>query len=335
MKRHKENEMNDKRLRVCIIANPVSGVNRTALEQIQAYTAAHPALDVTFHTTLTGGDAKRFAQEAAASGADIVAAYGGDGTVMEVADGLRGTDVPMLILPGGTANVMALELGIALDLDQSLALLDDPTRTVRIVDMGQVDSESFLLRVGIGYEAEATAATARSEKSKAGRVAYWKNALRKMRGLRPTKYKITIDGVLHIHSGITCMICNSSNIGMPGLKLVTETDVSDGLLDVIVIDSMQPGSILRVLVNVLAGALPVKSPPKLIAHWQGREVTIETKHRQLVARDGELMKRAKRVSARVLPGALHVIVPAAAVPVTAPTQELKDAGIADTNTAAV
>lgn len=327
--------MNDQRLRVCVIANPVSGVNRTAMEQIQAYMAAHQALDVTFRTTEAGGDARRFAQEAASTGVDIVAAYGGDGTMMEVADGLRGTGVPMLILPGGTANVMAVELGIALNLDQSLALLGDPTRTVRIVDMGQIDSEPFLLRVGIGYEAEATAATARSEKKKAGRVAYWKNALRKLRGVRPEKYKITIDGKLYVHSGITCLICNSSNIGVPGLKLVTETDVSDGLLDVIVIDSMQPGSILRVLINVFAGSLPIKSPPKLIAHWQGREVTVETKHRQLVARDGELMKRAKRVSARVVPGALHVIVPAASMPVSAPPQELNNAGITDTNTAAV
>lgn len=327
--------MNDKRLGVCVIANPVSGVNRTALEQIQAYMAAHPELDVTFRTTEAGGDAMRFAQEAARAGVDIVAAYGGDGTMMEVADGLRGTGVPMLILPGGTANVMAVELGIALNLDQSLALLNDPARTVRIVDMGRIDNEPFLLRVGMGYEAEATAATARSDKSKAGRVAYWKNALRKLRGLRPVKYKITIDGKLHIHGGITCLICNSSNIGVPGLKLVTETDVSDGLLDVIVIDSMQPGSILRVLINIIVGALPVKATPKLIAHWQGREITVETNHRQLVARDGEKMKRAKRVSARVVPGALHVIVPAAAVPVTAPTQEFRDAGITDTNTAAV
>lgn len=327
--------MNDQQLSVCVIANPVSGVNRTALEQIQAYMSAHPELDATFRTTEASGDARRFAQEAAQAGVDIVAAYGGDGTIMEVADGLRGTGVPMLVLPGGTANVMAVELGIALNLEQSLALLNDPTRTVRIVDMGQIDSEPFLLRVGIGYEAEATAATPRSEKKKAGRIAYWRNALRKLRGLRPVKYKITIDGKLYVHSGITCMICNSSNIGVPGLKLVTETDVSDGLLDVIVIDSMQPGSVLRVLANIAAGALPVKSPPKLIAHWQGREVTVETKHRQLVARDGEKWKRARRVSAHIVPGALHVIVPAGAVPVAAPTQELGNAGIADTNTAAV
>lgn len=327
--------MNDKRRGVCVIANPVSGVNRSAMEQIQTYMAAHPALDVTFRTTEAAGDAKRFAKEAASTGVDIVAAYGGDGTMMEVADGLRGTNVPLLMLPGGTANVMAVELGIALNLDQSLALLEDPNRATRVVDMGLIDNDPFLLRVGIGYEAEATAATARSEKKKAGRIAYWKNALRKLRGLRPTKYKITVDGKLHIHSGITCLICNSSNIGMPGLKLVTETDVSDGRLDVIVIDSMQPGSILRVMANIIAGALPVKASPQLIAHWQGREVTVETKHRQLVARDGELMKRAKRVSAHVVPGALHVIVPAGAVPVTGPTQELRDAGVTDTDTAAV
>ena len=235
--------MNDQHLRVCVIANPASGINRTALEQIQAYMAAHPALEVTFRTTEAGGDARRFAQEAARAGVDVVAAYGGDGTMMEVADGLRGTGIPMLILPGGTANVMAIELGIALNLDQSLALLVDPTRTVRIVDMGQIDQEPFLLRVGIGYEAEATAATARSEKKKAGRVAYWKNALRKLRGIRPAKYKITIDGNCKFQR-IPAYL-HFEQYGVPGLKLVMK-QTSRWVAGCDRIDSMQPWSILRV-----------------------------------------------------------------------------------------
>lgn len=313
--------MDDSELRVCVIVNPVSGVNRTALEQVQVFAAAHPELDVEFRTTEAGGDARRFAREAAEAGADIVAAYGGDGTIMEAAEGLRGTGVPLLILPGGTANVMAVELGIALNLEQALSLLGGAARGERIVDMGMLDSEPFLLRAGIGYEAEATAATARSEKSKAGRIAYFRNAFRKMRSLRPTKYKITVDGEMHVQRGITCMICNSANIGIPNLRLVGDADVSDGLLDVVVIDSLRPASIVRVLLSVFFGLFPAKSTPKLIAHWQGREVTIETSHRQLVARDGEPTKRAKRVSARVIPGALRVIVPAAA----APTKEDEDA----------
>lgn len=323
--------MTETPLRVCIIVNPVSGVNRSALEQIQAFVASHPELTVEFRSTERAGDATRFAREAVASGVDVVAAYGGDGTMMETAEGLRSSDVPLLILPGGTANVMAVELGIGFALDQALALLTAPERPTRVVDMGSVDNETFLLRVGIGYEAEATAATARGDKLKAGRIAYFRNALRKIRRLRPTRYVITVDGVAHVQRGITCMICNSSNIGIPNLRLVNASNVSDGMLDVIVIDSIRPGSILRVLLSILVSAAPTGANPRLIAHWQGREITVATKSRQLVARDGEVMKRAKRISARVQPGALRVIVP----PATLSEEELNDVGTLDPDPSAV
>lgn len=285
--------------------NPASGTNREAQAQVEAFLAQRPDLDAEICLTHAFGDARRYASEAAAAGYDVVAAYGGDGTMMEAADGLRNTDVPLALLPGGTANVMAIELGVPQALDHALALMADPERKTRQIDMGSIDGEYFLLRAGIGYEAEISAPTARAEKSKAGRLAYFRNALRKLRNIRQTRYIVTVDGEVHVVRGITCMICNSSNIGLPNLRLVNSSDVSDGLLDIIIVASMKPGSILRVLLSIVL-AVP---PNQLIAHWQGKRVTVETKHRQLVARDGEILKRAKRVSAVVVPAAVRVVVP--------------------------
>lgn len=303
--------MSENPRKICVIVNPVSGLNRTALRQIEEFFAARPHIQAQIHETHADGDARRFASEAAAAGCELVAAYGGDGTMMEVADGLRGTGIPMAMLPGGTANVMAIELGVPTTLQAALALTVETPATVRPVDMGVLDQKYFLLRAGIGYEAEMSAQTERGEKSKSGRLAYFRNAIRKMRNLRQTRYIVTVDGVTHIHHGITCMICNSANIGVPNLRLVRDVDVSDGLLDVIIIASMRPGNILRVLVSIVLAVLPIKSRPSLIAHWQGRHITVESKRPQLVARDGEILKRAKRVTAQIVPHTVGIIVPMA------------------------
>ena len=156
-----------------------------------------------------------------------------------------------------------------------------------------------------------SASVDRSEKLKSGRWAYVRNAIRKLRNLRPVQYVITIDGEVHVQRGITCMICNSTSIGIPNLRLVSASDVSDGLLDVLVIHNVRPATIINLMIDILRGILPgAKDGETQNTHWQGKEVTVELSRRQLVARDGEPIKRAKRVSAHVVPQALKVIVPA-------------------------
>ncbi|MCL4248988.1 MAG: diacylglycerol kinase family lipid kinase [Anaerolineae bacterium] len=303
--------MTAKRPRICVIVNPVSGVQRTALDDITNYFAAQQTHEYEICVTERGGDARRFAQQAVARQVDVVAAYGGDGTMMEVAEGLRESSVPMAFLPGGTANVMAIELGIPTDLSAALDLALNPTHQVRVIDIGCVDNQYFLLRSGLGYEAEFSAGAARGAKSKSGRLAYVMNAIRKLRDMRPVRYVITIDGEIHVQRGITCMICNSTSIGVPNLRLVSASDVSDGLLDVIVIHNVRPGTIIGLVIDILRGILPgAKSRGTQNTHWQGREVTVTMNRRQLVARDGEPLKRAKRISAHIVPQALRVIVPA-------------------------
>jgi YegS/Rv2252/BmrU family lipid kinase len=304
------------KMRVAVIANPASGVNRSALEIIEQFLVENAkVIEATLHLTKASGDAMRFAQDAVRQEVDLVAAYGGDGTLMEVASGLRGSAVPLLMLPGGTANVMAIDLQVPLTLENALELMLDPTHQIADVDMGRADDELFLLRLGIGYEAEMSANAERSEKSKAGRWAYVRNAWQKMRNLRPTRYVLTIDGETHVRYGVTCMICNSSSIGIPNLRFVYNGDVSDGFLDVIVIRNMQMITVLRTLWHILRSRDRREEHGGVhIDHWQAKEVTVQMKDRQFVARDGEPMKRSKRVSVHIVPKAIKVIVPASKQP---------------------
>src|SRR5436853_1739431 len=113
--------------RIHVVINPVSGQERPILGTMNK--AFHQAdIDWEVKVTKKAGDAQRYAQEAVKAGVDAVAVYGGDGTVMEVASGLVGTDMPLAIFPGGTANVMSIELGIPSDLAQACALICSDAR---------------------------------------------------------------------------------------------------------------------------------------------------------------------------------------------------------------
>src|SRR5687768_13322903 len=105
--------------------------------------------------THKAGDAERLAKKAVEDGADVVGVHGGDGSVMEEASALRGTPTPMAIFPGGTANVMSVELGIPNnDIEAAIDFIAKGSYTTRLIDMGRVNDRLFLLRIGIGLEAD-------------------------------------------------------------------------------------------------------------------------------------------------------------------------------------
>jgi len=108
--------------KVHIIINPALGQPQPILNQINDI--FYPAgVEWSVSITLKSGDALRFVRQTIAKGAEIIGAYGGDGTVMEVSRAVQGCDIPMAILPGGTANLMSVELGIPKELPGVLPIL--------------------------------------------------------------------------------------------------------------------------------------------------------------------------------------------------------------------
>lgn len=301
--------------KITMIINPVAGLQSEAQRIIHEYFDARPHIQVTYYETTPDLGAGHFAKKALEAGdTQLIAAYGGDGTMAEVSAVLHGSGIPLGILPGGTANVMAVELGVPLDLTQALDLLFEQPHQVRVVDMGSIDNQPFLLRSSLGYEAEFSATAPRAAKRERGRLAYFEHAFSLLRGLRQARYIVTAEGQPHVVRGITCLICNSTNVGMTNVQLVHHTDVSDGLLDVIVIESVRIGSIMRIVSSIVQGLLPQRmrrEAKPAVHHWQVKEVTVEVRPAQMVAYDGELLKSgAKRVSAKAIPQAVGIVVPA-------------------------
>ena len=290
--------------KLMVIINPAAGVDRPILGLLN--TAMNQAgIEWDVRLTHKANDARRLAKEAAESGWDIVAAHGGDGTVMEVADGLRGTDVPLAIFPGGTGNAMAGELSIPVDLAAAVQLVASGLYDVRTIDMAAADGQSFILRIGIGFEADMTKID-QELKNRFGVLAYAYNALNELRTLTPAHYKITVDGNTEEVDGVSCMVANSGNMSTDGLRLSQKIDVADGLIDVVVFTDANLRTMLNITAAILSRADSTEQPQ--IMHRQGKEIIVEADPPQSISIDGEQIE-PKTINAHVLPQSVRVVVP--------------------------
>lgn len=292
--------------RVQVIINPASGQAKPVL---QILNTVFQSADIMWDVSITQneGDGKRLAQQAVENGVDVVAACGGDGTIAEVASGLIGSSVPLAILPGGTANVMAVELNIPLDLTAACQLLCEDHYELRPVDMGHAGNRPFLLRVGLGLEAAMVEGARPDLKFRMGTLAYAFSILQALQEPIIAQYELILDGEIVKCEGVTCIIANTANLGMRGSTLSTTTNVSDGLLDVFVVRKADLSTALSLAATVMTGQDNLQA----MQHWQARAITVVSDPVQTVQADGEILGSSP-VQAQVIPNALQIVVPKAA-----------------------
>jgi YegS/Rv2252/BmrU family lipid kinase len=295
---------------VHVIVNPAAGRPLPLLAILNAAFKSE-GVDWDVFITKESGDARRLAQQALKAGVDLVVACGGDGTVMEVADGLVGSGMPMAILPAGTANVMALELGISLDLNQAAALIASGNNQIREVDMGAINDRRFLLRVGIGAEAQITIGTDRQVKNRLGTLAYVLTAVSALSNPPVSWFTMDLDG-LHVEvEGITCMIANSGNVGIAGVQIAPDIHIDDGLLDIVVV---RRGDLPSLLAVATAAMLESAQEPEPLLRWQVREAKIMVQPSMPIIADGEVLEPGP-VTARILPKSVRILCPPPQAPV--------------------
>ncbi len=285
-----------------VIINPSVRQKTSVLAELnQVFQAAGIRWSV--EITQEEGDGVRFAQKLVENGAKIVAAYGGDGTISEVATGLAGTQTALAILPGGTGNVMAREFGIPRDYVAAAQNLTSEYG-IRIVDMGAIGHKKFLLRAGAGFEALAVERTPRRLKDRFGIMAYGIGGLQALIKSRPTKYSLELDGKTHETEGLVCTVANASHLGLPGLRFSRKIDIEDGKLDVFVLQRVDINIIMQFMSESVANTLGLKK----IQHWQVNRVKIQADPLQAVQVDGDHVGMTP-VEMHCLPGSLKVIVP--------------------------
>ncbi len=291
--------------RIQVVINPASGQNRPILRTLSTvFDRAGIRWEVSI--TMQHGDACRMAREAAQSGVDVVAVYGGDGTIADAAAGLAGQGVPMAILPGGTANNMAHELGIPLNLAQAARLIVEGG-TVQPIDVGRVGERLFLVRLSIGLLADAVLGAGAEIKAQFGELAYIFAALQAMREPHAARYRVTVDRQTEEVEGVGAFVANSGSAALHSVPIAPHVDASDGLLDAVVFRRADLPSIISYAVSAATpDILPAPLP-----HWRGREIAISTQPPHRAAADGEPLGQTP-LMASVVPRALAVIVPAVA-----------------------
>lgn len=289
--------------RIQVIVNPGSGQPKPILHTLnKVFRSAGIKWDISL--TEESGDAERFARDAVETGVDAVAAFGGDGTVMEVARGVMGSDVPMAILPGGTANLMSVELGIPKDLTRAAEIAADVDSPVKGIDMGELGGTYFLLRVGLGIAAEKVEMADRQMKDKYGLMAYSIAALKAMKDAKQVKYSFKLDGEEIEAEGVTCLVDNAGNFGVSGFKASKDISVFDGLLDVILVRDRSFQSFIGV-----GKSVATSSPNQdTVYHWQAKDIQISTDPPQNIQVDGEVGWQTP-VSIKVVPQAVKVLTP--------------------------
>jgi YegS/Rv2252/BmrU family lipid kinase len=285
--------------RVRVIINPAAGKNTPILNTLNDVFHQHE-LDWEVRITHKFGDATRLAQQAVADGVDLVAGYGGDGTQMEIANCVMGSDTPMAILPGGTGNAMAFELEIPRQLKEAATLICQSSNR-RKIDLGRIGDHQFMLRTYTGPQQEAVAS--RKEKDKMGVLAYPLASLRVFKNLTQVRYRLTLDGQMIEGEGVMCYIFNAGAWG--GVKLPEAADISpsDGLLDVLLMNKT-----LSSLREFTSYELNVGRARAHVRHWQAQEIVVEADPPQTVWIDGEAHGQTP-FTAAVIPHAVTIVVP--------------------------
>lgn len=281
-----------------VIINPSSGKPQPVLHTINETFHAHN-LSWIGHITYKFGDATQFAQQAVADGAEMVVVYGGDGTVLEVANGVMGSNVPIGILPGGTGNAVATELGISHKIEEAAELICT-SQNRRMVDIAQVDDQYYLLRAYTGVSKDQAAS--RQLKDKYHLLAYPMEVVKVLEHSPHAKYSITVDGKKMDVDAMTCFVNNLDSLGGVDIDLGTITP-DDGLVDVIIVSKNRHA--LGELIKYVGHLGKTKTHAY---HAQGKVVTVDADPPQTVWLDGEFYGNTP-VTIKVHPSAINIIVP--------------------------
>lgn len=258
--------------------------------------------------TISGGprSVHTAAREAALSGTPIMVVAGGDGTVREAAGALAYSRTALCIIPVGTANLLALELGIPIDPWCACSLLTGP-HCISSVDLGSIDGSFFAIAAGAGYGAQIMRGATRKLKGMIGPAAYIWSGLRNLVNARKARYSLLVDGTAIETEALTVLVANIGRIGPGWLYFGRDISPTDGRLDLVIIAPSTFTDGVRALHNEF---LHRHHPDGTVRYIKATEVIIDSRPVLPVQVDGELFGHTP-FTARVAPGALRVITPMA------------------------
>ncbi len=236
-------------------------------------------------------------------GADLIFVWGGDGMVQSCADTLAGSDTAMAVLPAGTANLLASNLGVPKDLPEAVRIgLSGPRRRM---DLGRLNGEHFAVMAGAGFDGDMIADADRRMKDDVGRLAYVWTGLRHIRD-RTVRTRVKVDGDVWFDGPASCVLFGNVGTITGGIQAFEDARLDDGLLDVGVATADGVTDWLRTVGEMVVGRAD-RSP--FVQTTRGRKVRVRFDEGMAYELDGGARSTVRKLKARAVPGALTVCVP--------------------------
>jgi len=289
-----------------LIVNPVAGQAYSG--QIRrAFASCLPSdewrLDV--HETTDPESIERKVRDACIKGVDVVIAAGGDGTIARVVNGLRGTDVPLGILPLGTGNILARGLMIPLGMKAAIRLIAGE-HDLMPMDVLAVGEQWYVINVSVGITSHAVRTVAPEQKRHFGVLAYLFAGLQWL-GWQPRRFEMVTDGKARRVRASEILVSNGELLRDLALPVGPPSTFCDGTLDVYIIKARSVPHYLAVLRNNLLRRR--KRRPGLRHIPVRSTIRIDSGRTKLpVQADGDPIGTTP-VEIRVIPDAIRVIVP--------------------------
>lgn len=298
--------------RALLITNPAAARTEMVMVRAVAETLSRGGWAVELHATIGPGDARRLAAEAVRDHLDIVGVFGGDGTTMQAAAALVGSDTVLGVIPGGTGNLLAGNLRV-------------PTHPVRAarsllagraapLDLGRIDRPDgphyFAVACGAGYDARVMADTSAADKRRWRFAAYVATTFRLLPLLRNSRHVIRVDDTEFETDACMVLVANCGEVIPPYVRLRRGIAPDDGMLDVVAFRADGFAEGVRAVWHLLREGGSEGGPAAAnVGYARGRVVTVTTTPPEPVQLDGEPLGETP-FTAQIVPGAIRVIRPA-------------------------
>ncbi|MCA0202109.1 MAG: diacylglycerol kinase family lipid kinase [Proteobacteria bacterium] len=252
--------------RILVIFNPAAGgARRTRFDRVVAQLRA-ASCQVDVIETTGPGHAEALARTVSPSSYDVVAACGGDGTVNEVINGLEGNDVALGIIPLGTANVLAEEIGLVRTPEKIAATLSEgPIRTVHV---GRANGRRFTMMAGVGFDAVVVSRVSLRLKKLLGPFAYVWESMRQAVQYGFHAHEVTIDGVAY--RPVSMVACKGRRYGGPFIA-APDASLGEDKFYVVLMNGRGWLSVIRYAIALALGKITAWQDVQLIA---AREVIV-------------------------------------------------------------
>ncbi|WP_436527196.1 diacylglycerol/lipid kinase family protein [Actinoplanes sp. HUAS TT8] len=274
------------------------------LDELRRLLTDHDIKDLIWYEVPKSRKAPKLVRKALREKPDLLVVWGGDGMVQRTLDVVAGSSVPVAIMPAGTGNLFATNLGIPADLPKAVEIAFEGEH--RRLDLGKLNGEHFAVMAGVGFDGAMIKDADGDLKDRLGKLAYVWTGIRHVGGDAP-RTKIKVDGTTWFDDAASCVLIGNVGTITGGIHAFDDASPDDGWLDVGVATAQGAMQWARAL-----GTMAVKrsdsSPFVRTTRARKIEVTLESKLEYEL--DGGARTRTKHFRAKVVPSAVRVCVPA-------------------------